>query len=208
MKSRKTPAKAERGAQPVATAPRTEGQRLLLAVTGSQAEIAATLDVAKSAVGFWRRGAKTPGPAARAKLKAAYGIDPRAWEQPPGERPPAPATPAPPTTEVPTKPPPPPRSPRARTMTLDEVVAELDYLHDLRRDGDLMPSEKVRLSDSISKNLALKARLERDKELLEDRIVREHPMWVMRIKPSILAALKPFPEAMRAVADALAEVGE
>lgn len=204
MKSRKTPAKAERGGQPVATAPRTEGQRLLLAVTGSQAEIAATLDVAKSAVGFWRRGAKTPGPAARAKLKAAYGIDPRTWEQPPGARATAPAT-----TSDAKAPPKPPRAPRAKIVTtLDEAQEQFEILRELQEDPDLMSSEKVRLADSIGKILAIKARLERDKELLEDRIVREHPMWAVRIKPTILAALKPYPDAMQAVADALAEIGE
>lgn len=183
--------------------PRTEGQRLLLEVNGTHAEVGARIGASKQSVSYWRRGEKIPGAKARAALREAYGIEPAAWELRPGAGDAAPSAASPESL-----PPQPPRAPRARTMTLDEVVAELDYLHDLRRDGKLMPSEKVRLSDSISKNLALKARLERDQELLEDRIVREHPMWKVRIKPAILGALKPYPDAMRAVAEALAEVGE
>lgn len=181
-----------------AAAPRTEGQRLLLEVNGSHAEVGERIGASKQAVSYWRRGEKTPGPKARAFMRDAYGIEPAAWERAvvPPEQPEADAA----GSASPSAP-----SPRARSATtLDEVVAELEYLHELRQGQGLMPSERVRLSDSISKNLALKARLERDQELLDDRIVREHPAW-RRIEDGLIAWAKAHgPDVARSLAETLA----
>ncbi len=173
---------------------------------GSLAEIAAKIGTAKQVVHRWRRGEKVPGAGPRLRLRDTYGIAPAAWEQVPDREavgpPPPPAPPPASRAKAAAASASPPRSGKP---TLDEVIAELEYLHELRRDENLIASAKVRLSDSISKNLALKARLEREQELLDDRIVREHPMW-LRIKDALRGALKPYPDAARAVAEALASV--
>jgi hypothetical protein len=61
--------------------------------------------------------------------------------------------------------------------------------------------------DNLGKMLALRARLEEKGELLEARIVREHPTY-RRMVQAILDALRPFPAAAEAVALALAEIEE
>lgn len=196
----KKPTKRGSGAAAVA-APRTEGQRLLLEVAASQAEVAAAVGASRAAVGFWRRGEKLPGATARAKLKAAYGIDPTAWDRKVG----APASrPAASTASAPTSAPK-RLSARASTSTLDEVNEQLEMLRALQRDDELLAGERVRLADSVGKLLAIKARLERDQELLEDRIVRQHPFYA-RLKGAVLEALKSHPDAARDVAEALAHL--
>jgi hypothetical protein len=81
----------------------------------------------------------------------------------------------------------------------------------LRRDrnrADLLPSERVKLSDSEARILALRGRLEAAAELSERRYIAGHPAWV-KVKRAILAALEPHPAAASAVADAIArELGE
>lgn len=78
---------ADKGARTPDSA-RTEGQRLLLLVPGSLTELTARLGAGRSTVSDWRRGAGVPGPDARARLHAAYGIPVRAWDlKPQGETP-------------------------------------------------------------------------------------------------------------------------
>jgi transcriptional regulator with XRE-family HTH domain len=175
--------------------PLTEGQRLLRAVDASLRDIADETGVAFQLVSCWRRGSKAPGAGPRAKLEAAYGIPVAAWGMAPGGDAGQPVPP----------PAPKPVGHRGAGKTLVEVVAELDYLHGLRDDPGLLPAEKVRLSDSISKNLALKARLERDQELLDDRIAREHPT-VIRATKALLAVVEDHPEVAGKLEAALAQL--
>lgn len=176
----------------------SEGQRLLLEQPGSHAEVAAAVGCSKQMVSYWRRGEKRPGRASRTKIAAVFGIDPSAWERAPGASP----APAPPAPEAPA-----PRhrpAPVGKPSTLDEVEQQLSMLRELQRDDALLASERVRLADSVGKLLAIKARLERDQELLEDRVVRQHPFWA-RVKAAVLGALRPHPDAARDVAEALSE---
>jgi transcriptional regulator with XRE-family HTH domain len=179
---------------------RSEGQRLLLRLPGSQADIANAVGAARSAVGFWRRGEKVPTPDVRRKLSDAYGIEVAAWDRKSGSA--APSVPRAAT------PPPPSDAEGSGGTTLDEVVAELAYLKTQREDDSLSASERVNLSKAISGNLALKTRLERDRKVVEDvleeRVVRAHPLWA-RVKSIVLGALGSYPEAARSVADALEE---
>lgn len=203
--SKKCPAKPEpltvSAAAPVL---RTEGQRLLLAVDGSHTTVAARIGATKQSVSYWRRGEKAPGPKARAALLEAYGIEPAAWEAQPGSPPPQSSTRSK-RTRAPSPPPKVPGRPSGAS-TLDEVEVQLGILRELQRNESLLPSERVRLADSVGKLLAIRARLERDQELLEERIVLEHPFWG-RLKSTIVRALEPYPEAARAVADALGAAG-
>lgn len=171
---------------------RTEGQRLLLAVAGSQADLAATLGVARSAIGFWRRGEKVPDSESRAKLKAAYGIAPRAWDRRPsgGEEPP--------------RDPPPAAGERPRLTALDGVLQQIDLLLEMQESmgEDDSVADKVRIVDKLNDAYETMRRLELEQELLEDRIVREHPAF-QRATAAMLEALRPHPDAARAAAEAL-----
>ncbi len=182
--------------------PRTEGQRRLLEVPDSLSVIAAAVGVGKTVVSYWRSGEKLPGPGPRARLREAYGIEPADWERVPGARP-APARAASSSSSASSAGPAAP--PAGKPTTIAEVDEQLRMLRELQEEPGLVPSERVRLADSMGKLLAIKARLERDAELLEDRIVREHPFYG-RLEATILAALRPFPDAARAVADALGEL--
>jgi transcriptional regulator with XRE-family HTH domain len=176
---------------------KTEGQRLLLALEGTETDLAAKAGCAAAAIGHWRRGRRVPGAAARHKLELLYAIPRRAWEVAPGE-----PVPAPPETEAP----PETSQPQAADSTLATTRAQIDaILAKLDRENseaDLTEGEEAKARDTLSKLLALRARLERDRDLLEDRVVREHPEWV-RTKAAILEALRPYPEAAQAVAEAL-----
>jgi transcriptional regulator with XRE-family HTH domain len=58
-----------------------EIERLKLGLT--QMGLAVKLDVESAKVSAWERGAKKPGPEARTRINAKYGIDWPAWEAAP-----------------------------------------------------------------------------------------------------------------------------
>ena len=90
---------------------------------------------------------------------------------------------------------------------MEEVIEQIDQLRELQREPDLVAPARLKIADSLGKLLAIKARMERAQELLEDRIVREHPHW-LRIRTAIQSALGAHPEALEAVQDALARLDE
>lgn len=171
---------------------KTEGQRLLRAEPGSLASIAKAVGCGRTIASAWRNGEKLPSDALRRRLRDVYGIPERAWDVVPG------GLDAPP--------------PRAEeddeVEDLDTLALAVADLREVRRElrrGDLTQAQRAKLRDSSQKLLALKYRLERDRELVEDRVVRGHPAWA-RIKDVMAAALEPYPDAAVAVAEALEEV--
>lgn len=181
-----------------AEAPRTEGQRRLLAVDGSHADLAAKLGATKQAVSYWRRGEKTPGAAARAKLLEAFDIPPSAWESAPEAATRAEAqAPAPPAPTI---------DPREKLTTLEHTEELIRESRQLRADRNLLPSARARILSDESKLVLAKARLEKERELVEDRIVRDHPAW-RRIEERLLAWAKAQgPDVARSLAETLAEL--
>lgn len=167
---------------------------MLTRVTGSLSAIAAVIgSTSAQSVFDWRSGAKQPSAPARARMYAALGIPVQAWQQ------------------------------RAKETEDDGAAAEpepdpvigsaleecLQLLATIKRDRvqrNLLPAERVKLTDAEARLLKLRAELEARAELSEDRYVREHPAW-LRARNLISAALKPYPEAARAVADALEASG-
>ena len=112
---------------------------------------------------------------------------------------------APPTAEPPSAGDAPTFDPSAPTpSTLDDCLALLAVLRRDRNRADLLPSERVKLSDSEARILALRGRLEAAAELSERRYVAGHPAWG-RVKRAILVALEDHPEAAKAVAAAIAK---
>lgn len=183
---------------------RSEGHRLLTCAPGSLAAVAAATGFSKQVVGAWRQGKKAPGPEARAKLKVALGIPIEAWGQRPAggrassappARPPAKASAGDQVEEQPT--------------TMEGVEALLRVIRAARAPkpdgkGELLASEQVKLADAETRLLALRHRLEKEAELLEDRIVKQHPMWA-RMKVALGDTLVRWPEAARAVMAVLRE---
>ncbi len=166
----------------------SQGQKLLLAVPGTEAELAMRLGCGAAVVGHWRRGRRTPAAAHRRKLELIFGIPPRAWDVPPGagiqleQRDHA-------------------TSPED-AGTLEITKAQISEILEALKEEALIESEAAKLRDTAAKLLALRARLERDRDMLEDRIVRGHPEW-LKLRTAILAALKPHPAALAAVLEAI-----
>lgn len=175
------------------TEPQTEGQRALRLVPGSLSEIAEKLGTDKSTVGFWRSGQRTPKPAARERIQVVFGIAPEAWDRRPVG-----------ASNV-TRAAPKPRGETSRESTLETTLWMIGELRSQLEEEDLPPSERRGLTDNMTKLLALRGRLEEKGELLESRIVLEHPTW-KRIEGALVEALRPFPEAAEAVAAALGDL--
>ena len=176
----------------------SEGQRLLRELPGSLGVIAEALGASRQAVSTWRRGDRLPGRKARKRICDVYGIPVDAWARRPGTAPSGP-------TELDALAPLPPIEP-GTLSTLDAVrrlVADIDHR---LADPGLSEAAWLKLTEAKMKSLAIQARLERDEEFLEDRIVHEHPAW-HRLRAAMLAALEPYPDAARAMAEAITEAG-
>lgn len=172
---------------------RSEGQRMLLHVMGSLEAIAAEVEArSPQSILSWRNGTTNPSPAARARMYAAFGIPTEAWDRRPHELPIVPDAPPSETFD--------PDAPAA--STLDECRALLAVTKRARLAANVTTSEMVRLAAAEASLLKLRAELEQRAELSEDRYVREHPAW-LKAKREISRVLMAYPEAARAVAEAL-----
>jgi hypothetical protein len=175
--------------------PPSEGCRLLRAATAgrSLAQVCAAIGSKnKTQVNDILRGLRVPSPAMRGSIHAVYSIEPDAWSRAANGGSSALANATPPADLGP----PPP--------TLQHCLEVLQSIRVARSEGNLVASERVKLADTETKILGLRARLEMQQELSEHRIVRAHPEW-HRIKRLIARALKPYPQATRAVVEALQE---
>jgi len=183
---------------------KSEGQRLLMLVPGSLADIAeVTRCKSRQSPLNWRNGVNQPDIAQRAALFGAYGIPALSWSQPPATQgaeasPPVggnghAAPPAAPDTG------PPPTTLESCLRLLSKIRAESER--------DLLPAERVKLADTEARILTLRHKLELEASLSEDRIIREHPRWAA-VRRAILGALAGHPAASRAVCDALANLGQ
>lgn len=192
---------------------RSEGQRQLISLGLSLATLTRALGgmVTRGAIHGWRAGTRSPGPRMRAALASAYGIPPVAWTQLPLASPPDQGAARSPssstsTSSTSTSPPEPvDLTDHATRSTLEHASALLRQIQRDRAHADLLPSDRVRLADSEAKALSLRARLERDQLWFEDRIVREHPAW-LKVRREIVRVLVEYPDAARAVAEALARL--
>lgn len=179
-------------AVPQATAPmlRSEGQRMLLHVSGSLLAIGKAVGVkSPQTVLKWRNGASVPGPEVRAQMQVALGIPIQAWLRRPAEV----QADEPQVDEV------------LPQSSLDECMELLVVIRRDRNQPNLLPGERSKLVDAEARILKLRSDLELRAELSEDRYVREHPAW-LRIRNELARALVPFPDAARAVADALERI--
>lgn len=195
--------------------PRSEGERLLRERTyrKSLATIARELgrQISQDVISKWLHGARRPTVANRATICGVYDIPVSAWDEMPNLSPSEPE-PVVDTVLAPLPLPSPVSSSsngnghasRPPPSTLDDCLGVLERIRAQRNRLNLTPGEQMKLADSEARLLMLRARLERDAERSEDRIVREHPAW-KRLMRVIRKTLKDHPLALKALAVALQE---
>lgn len=164
---------------------------MLLHVSGSLVAIAKAIGVkSPQTVLYWRNGRSIPSPELRAQMQVALGIPIQAWStRPQGGADDSPQAAAEALEALP-------------QTSLEECLELLSVIRRDRHQPNLLPGERTKLVDAEARILKLRADLETRQELSEDRYVREHPAW-LRVRNEVSRVLATFPEAARAVADAL-----
>lgn len=181
--------------------PHSEGERLLreLARSRSLRAIARELGCSVNAVYRWLDGSARPHASKRALASERLNIHPGAWDEaplPPGSPPGAAGAPAAALAA--------PGAPTPTPSTLDDCMASLAKIREQRNRPRLASAEQVRLATAETRLLQLRARLERDQEQTESRIVYAHPTW-RRIKHILRMTLAKHPAALKDVVNALGE---
>lgn len=178
----------------------SEGARLLASARGTMQVIADAVGATKQAVSLWRTGARVPDEPARRKLHATLKIPLGAWDVPPhatlnqaddDEPPPAPWFPI--------------TGAGAEPSALEDCTRLLALLRSQLNRHDLLGRERVQLGDAFARALTQKERLERAREMVEPRTIKEHVEW-RRLKRLIIDALLPHPAASKAVEAAILRV--
>lgn len=170
--------------------PRSEGERLLRADARSLRALAEAVGVSNPSILRYRTGRQVPTMEVRAAMEAELQIPASAWDLAPGASKPDAGPLLPPSA--------------GRGTTLELARARVEELRTMRVDAHLSVDQRMRVADAETRAAALVARLEQAAELLETRSVRASPFF-RRATKVLLAALKPFPDASRAVVAAFAE---
>jgi transcriptional regulator with XRE-family HTH domain len=184
---------------------RSKGAVSLGRVGATQVEIAEVAQRSQTAVSFWLNGVKKPDSAARRRLAERWSIDAAWWDEyptvpgtvifAPSVRPVA----APAATSA-------GDAPMSVHEEATRVMAQLRRLQDeVEHDEDTYPEKKAKMFASIATSLNVLGRLTgHSLDISETRIVRTPQFG--RVMARIEEALNPWPEAMRAVAEALKEL--
>lgn len=182
---------------------RTEGQRLLRELPHTLSQIGEVAGVSKQAVSMWTKGAKLPDEHARRRLLAEYAIPLAAWARPPrdleaeSEHDEAAISAA--TSEGYDEP--------ETDDVLEDCKRHLARIKRQLRNPALTARERMQLNESFTRTLVMKAKLQKDAELSEDRFVRSHPAW-LRFRTAIMSALLEHPAAAKDVEAALMAAGD
>ena len=88
---------------------------------------------------------------------------------------------------------------------LDDYDALLSQLRKQLSRQNLPSRERIQISDAFSRALAHKERLERSREMIEARTIKDHPKW-KELKAAIIGALLEHPAAARDVEVAITRV--
>jgi transcriptional regulator with XRE-family HTH domain len=164
---------------------RTKGAILLARQSISQDEIAEKIGVSRVSVSKWLNGHVKPTPKKRDEIAVAYAIPADAWDEEtdrPSSPAPAPAASGTMPAADPTK----TQSYISTIVALEQMVEEL--MAKVRSDPKAPPLEQAKVMRACSASLRELADLKR--------------IWD-RYERAILRALKPFPDAARALRDEL-----
>ena len=188
-----------------AAAPRTEGQRLLLAVPGSLSTVARAIGCSKALAGYWRTGKKLPASVFRSKLAEVYGIGVEAWGQTavpetsaPSDYGAAPMLGVSRSKGVPSEAAPHEATPAA----VNDVLARFD---EMISDARGRRQSKTLLASEYARLIGTEARLLRERAIAEREINRDHPEW-QRWWKAVLDALHAHPKALADVVAAVKRV--
>ncbi len=184
---------------------KTNAGALALSETGkSYGNIARVCNVSSATAGNWLKARNLPTPTARATLRDNYGIDVTAWDQrfeTDSDAKPAKTKSRAARIPAPKKIPPYPKPPNDPSILESARYSLVCIRHDARH-RDLTFSDRTKLRGDETRALALVAKLETAAELSEDRYVKKHPAW-LALRKRIIAALRPFPDAAKAVLEAM-----
>jgi hypothetical protein len=179
--------------------PANEGQRLLLKAArhSSLAEVARAVGCrSRENCRSWLHGTKTPNSSSRTKLQRAFAIPRTAWDLLPVGHPSRSVNALNEDQALAQ------RTRKSSGSTLDDCIALLDDVSARRQQPGLLLKDQIAYAKCETRILALRARLERDVELSEDRYVRQHPGW-LRLRNIIFDVLRPYPEILKQLGEAI-----
>lgn len=183
---------------------RSQGSFDLKRVGKTDREIAAILGVTPALVGCYMIGSKRPGPQIRAKIHTTFGIPVAAWDQPISTRSkPSTATPSTPPTKLPSwvGPASSTNEPGGAMSMARRLEVEIqDQLTRLGNDPTATPEEKSKITNKLAASILILARM--TNQLNSGLALTRAPMW-KELENVMFEALKPFPVAAKAVAEAL-----
>ena len=176
--------------------PTSEGAVQVLALGISLREVAKAIGIAHQTVATWITTDARPGPEARRKLAATYGIPVASWDVPPGGRVPAPKPPTSPTDP-----------PREVGSSLEEARAHLLRCQRQRLDAEQGDDPKlvVQWAELERKALDSVAKLRGDLSPADETRLTQTPRWAA-VRGCVVEALRPYPDAQKAVVRALREL--
>jgi transcriptional regulator with XRE-family HTH domain len=166
----------------------TDGARALKRSGKTGAELARLCGVSAQLVSLWLKGKKRPGPEHRARLEALGLALADQWEKDSSKRRKAHSSPA--MAHA---------APATALDTRSELVEQVGRLRRLIGEG-LSPAASVQVERALGQALVALSKI--DGTTITELTIVRHPAH-RRVMAVILAALEPYPEAMRAVADAL-----
>jgi transcriptional regulator with XRE-family HTH domain len=179
----------------------TEGHRLICELPQTVVGIAKRLAVNQPSVSQWRSGHIAPGVRMRDKIERTYKIPAASWDRVPLGA--VPSQPDNDNDDVPDE-----DEDRDTKPATDDDADSTDLDIQWRRlikainkqllNPNILARERMALHEQLTKALEKRRRFQREREMLEDRTIREHPKW-QRLKNELTDALLPFPEAARAV---------
>jgi transcriptional regulator with XRE-family HTH domain len=174
---------------------RNEGQRRLSELPVSGGDIARSLSVSPAMATYWRNGTKLPTPERRSQIARLYGIPADAWDRVcEAAEPPADGSPVDPAIPI--------KIPEG--MTLEQVDRLVARLMPETMKPDLAPSTLAQVSSTITQLLRLRAALVGDSRTDEAKLAQS-PSFRAAVM-AVVEALRPFPDALRAVEAALGRV--
>ena len=176
----------------------SQGSVALAKLGQPQETIAARLHVSRCLVSMWLSGFRSPGKGNREQMKAAYSIDPKLWDTPLVKAP-APSIP------------PPCANPPAPAPGLDESVEDkarrlanmIDgIMVEVANDKSAASHEKGRVLRGCTASLQLLGKLTGEMASMSESRILRLPSW-RAIEEALGDALRPWPDAMRSVGEAL-----
>lgn len=164
----------------------TEGQRRLRERVARESfgEIASMLGVNKGTIHRWCTGEKSPGPAARAKIEEKLGIPNAAWGRAAGTSEKTSSTPVAKAKAI--------LQGAARASSQVEFDELLTSMRSIGVD-DLLAMDAARI---LKMRWDMLEQAEKRRRVDEDRFV-DHPSF-RRLTRALVAALRPYPDALRA----------